>query len=297
MYSHWCFTSFRSETFEIQDERVRYCVYQLEKCPDTDRQHWQGYIEFFRTVKMGTVKVVLNDDKVHCEPRKGTREEARAYCMKPESQIAEPVEYGVWLPDLKAGQRTDLAAARQLIQGKRKLADCYEDPMLDAVTTKYPKWVEKVHSLRPRDYPVTDIELFDWERQVIHLLHQGVQHRRIIWIVSPPKGGKTTFMSYLSTKWDVLPAKHRLWDVLSSYDDDEIIWFNVTKAQSRSMEAEFYSTLEEVSDIGWKLSTKGWPVIKKFVKAHIIVTCNQEPDEEQIPDRVVLVDARPLWVG
>lgn len=79
---------------------VQYCVYQLERAPETGRLHLQGYIEFKNRKKFTTVKNMIPAlAGAHFEARKGTCDEARTYCMKEDSRVAGPWESGVWEPE------------------------------------------------------------------------------------------------------------------------------------------------------------------------------------------------------
>lgn len=67
----------------IDDEQCRYWVYGKELCPDTGRQHYQGFIIFTRTHRIpGAKRVIRAGDGVHLEPRRGTRSQAVEYCRK-----------------------------------------------------------------------------------------------------------------------------------------------------------------------------------------------------------------------
>ena len=100
---NWCFTSFVKP--EPNTDKIQYMVYQKEKCPKTQREHFQGYVEFGDKQRMQSVKTIFNDNTLHVEPRRGTQRQAIAYCKKAESRIEDPVEFG----EAKSqGQRTDL---------------------------------------------------------------------------------------------------------------------------------------------------------------------------------------------
>lgn len=100
-------------TYQLEDEGlldtddwpINYCVYQLECAPTTGQLHYQGYVEFKRSVRLAAVKDVLPG--AHWEPRKGTRDQARNYCMKRETRIDGPWEDGEWT-EVSKGRRTDL---------------------------------------------------------------------------------------------------------------------------------------------------------------------------------------------
>lgn len=44
-------------------------------------------------MRLAGLKKLLGDDTVHCEPRRGSRDQAREYCMKEDE---EPFEYGTF---------------------------------------------------------------------------------------------------------------------------------------------------------------------------------------------------------
>jgi len=109
----WCFTTFNLDNFsdscaEEEDSPIRYLVFQSELCPETNREHIQGYVEFTKVMRMATVKTLFKDQTMHLEKRRGTRDEARAYCQKLDTRIPNttPTEYGTWKTD--QGHRTDL---------------------------------------------------------------------------------------------------------------------------------------------------------------------------------------------
>ena len=95
-YRHWCFTSYEKEfRTEFSKKVVRYIVYQREICEESKRLHYQGYVEFFDQKRLGQVKAILGE--CHAEPRKGSRTEAKMYCMKITSAIPDTIfEFGEW---------------------------------------------------------------------------------------------------------------------------------------------------------------------------------------------------------
>ena len=219
---------------------------------------------------------------MHLEPRQGTRTQARAYCMKEESREEPPKEFGEW--QIEPGKRIDLQAARERIYTKRKRDDLYQDPELDQIMTKYPKWAEKVLETKPEVIEV-NIELYPWQKEIYSLLEKDPVKRRIIWIWSNQSGtGKTTFYDYCCSKFDVLPAEGKLTDILYAYDKNQVIWFDFARAQEGY---ESYSTLEKLSNHSYLMSTK-YDSRKKYVKSHIVVTSNHPPDEEKLPDRFLI---------
>lgn len=87
----WCFTISQNDRYMWipyyvnwleSTPKMSYFVCQLERAPNTGRLHWQGYCEFKRHQSRAGVKRALRDKTAHVEARKGSRDEAIAYCKK-----------------------------------------------------------------------------------------------------------------------------------------------------------------------------------------------------------------------
>lgn len=121
MYSRWCFTEYTDPDdkyyyFKEQSlhKDIKYLVYQLELCPDTGRQHIQGYVQLKRTQRMSWLKSNISNT-AHFEPQsdRSTNEEAREYCMKDDTQILPPVEIGSFIKG--RGSRMDIHTVRRML--------------------------------------------------------------------------------------------------------------------------------------------------------------------------------------
>lgn len=81
MSRDYCFTTWTEPN--IDNEQCKYWIYGREQCPETDRQHYQGFIMLNKTNRLPAVKRILGaGDQSHIEPRRGTRQQARDYCIK-----------------------------------------------------------------------------------------------------------------------------------------------------------------------------------------------------------------------
>ena len=119
----WCFTSYADEMPTVLPAGVTYMVYQREVCPETTREHWQGYLELATRQRLPGVKLALGDPAAHCEVRKGTATQAAEYCQKSDSRKegSEPVELGA-RTTIVQGERTDLLAVKALLdEGKTEI--------------------------------------------------------------------------------------------------------------------------------------------------------------------------------
>lgn len=117
--SHWCFTSYLVQHTDrlrsSNSDDIRYLVFQLEQCPQTQRLHLQGYVELRRSWRRVSVARILGLPDAHLEVRRGTRDQAREYARKPDTRQAGPWEVGTWHA-AGAGRRSDLEGVRQAIR-------------------------------------------------------------------------------------------------------------------------------------------------------------------------------------
>ena len=132
---YWCFTVNNPSSDDLEALTVsslsnvpdyRYLVYQMEK-GENDTVHAQGYIEFKKGKKkrLSFMKARFTD-RFHFEMRRGTRTQARDYCMKVESRLdpnANPVEIGIWEPDVSKSKvpKSYVLAKEKLDSGKSPL--------------------------------------------------------------------------------------------------------------------------------------------------------------------------------
>lgn len=100
---NYCFTAFIDPI--IDTSKVKYYIYQKEKCPESKKIHWQGYIELIDKLSLKQVKTIFNDNTIHLEIRKGSQEQAIGYCQKIVSKVGKCKTFGT---PKKQGKRSDL---------------------------------------------------------------------------------------------------------------------------------------------------------------------------------------------
>lgn len=89
-FSNWCFTlnnptKEELEKFQTTGDGITYIIWQEEQ-GESGTRHLQGYVELETKRRLGYLRRRLSD-RAHYEPRRGTAEEAIAYCRKPESRV------------------------------------------------------------------------------------------------------------------------------------------------------------------------------------------------------------------
>lgn len=189
-YRNACWTWFTeipsAEVIATFKDMVGYLVFQQEKCPDTERLHYQGYAEFVKQNTLASLKKI--DASIHWEPRRGTAKEASDYCKKVDTRVAGPWEHG----EMKTpGVRTDIIAFREAIKKGSTTTELIEThPMEMARFTRFYSIVKT--SVRPES----------WGKIAVHL-HLGL-----------PGTGKTSSSRILGSKsyWECpLKGSKQLW--------------------------------------------------------------------------------------
>lgn len=127
----WCFTSFLDEE-PFYHERCKYLLYAPEVCPETGRNHWQGYVYFYDKVSMKLAQKLIKCPKVHFEYAEGETDENKAYIIgpwdgtdkngKPKHKDYNP-DYKVFGNEPRQGKRTDLDELKEAIVKGTKVDD------------------------------------------------------------------------------------------------------------------------------------------------------------------------------
>jgi len=118
MSQFWVFTLNNPESDPVLEDYA-YLVYQIEQ---ETTVHVQGYVVFNSRKRFTTVKRML--PTAHLERRRGTHLEAKAYCMKTETRIDGPYEFGDDTPFISTnqGKRSDLSDIKILLDSGATLA-------------------------------------------------------------------------------------------------------------------------------------------------------------------------------
>lgn len=144
---NFCFTTFNTElklerVYNDNESRIKFIVWQLESCPESKREHFQGYCELANPLSYAGIKRLFDDDTMHIEARKGTASQAREYCRKEESRIDGPWEFG---QISNQGKRTDIQAVAEAIkEGKTIEVIAEEHP---TVVMKYTRGVRELYNI------------------------------------------------------------------------------------------------------------------------------------------------------
>lgn len=167
---HWCFTDHSMDLFDWDDKRMRYIVYQDEIGEEGGKEHIQGYVEFKQTVKLSYLKKL--NPQIHWEIRRGSREEARDYCMKDDTRKpgTNYKTYGKWEAG-GSGARNDLHKIHEELKEGKSIEYI--------ATNNFSTWCKNYRAIEK--YKNMICKKRNWE------MH-------IVWVHGPSGSGKTKWV-------------------------------------------------------------------------------------------------------
>lgn len=202
-YTNFCFTwnNPGSNPVPFDVEKMEYLVYQRE-VGASGTEHYQGYCELKRNMRLSGVKKLLGSNNIHVEVRRGTADEAADYCKKADTRKpgCEPVEFGE-MKTPTPGVRNDINNFKDEALGlngheRKRKRDLVEDHAV--ILCKYPRFYNDLKAL--------------WvpERQ---------KQLKVFLLIGPPGCGKTRSV-YEAYRGDM---RHDLW---KSPLNNGTIWFD-----------------------------------------------------------------------
>lgn len=269
-----CFTINNPTSDDIDfPDYVRYAVWQKEK---VSTEHIQGYAELKKPMKIGGLKKWL--PTAHFEPRMGSRDQARDYCMKQESRIAGPWEFGDWKTE--QGKRSDIAAVRDLVLAGGNKRKVLED--MPEVLAKYPKFVDYClkEAAAAAVVKVVIDKPYKWQQDVLDMLSKPADPRKIFWFYDSVGGkGKTHLAKYIVGEFGAYYCRGgKTADISYAYNYEKIVLFDYTRDHEEYVN---YGVLEMFKD-GMVVSSKYESTVKMVNPPHVIVFANFEPDRSKM---------------
>lgn len=132
--------------FDNVDSNIRFAIWQLERAP-SGTEHWQGYIEFFKQIRVNACCKSLGG-RAHVEPRRGSQQQAIDYATKSSTRIGGPWRIGEPAV-LQPGRRTDYLEVAQEVVGGASLASVASSA--PGVFVRYSRGLERLafYSYKP----------------------------------------------------------------------------------------------------------------------------------------------------
>lgn len=218
---------------------------------ETGLHHFQGYLELDRAQRITYVKKFDGFEGAHLEPRRGSRDEARAYAMKVDdpTYVEGPWEYGVW-DTHEPGKRTDVKEMYDWI--KENSATPYE--VMDKFPELYCKYPRAI-----KDFCTAHMAK-----------KQRTTKSKVTLIIGPPNVGKSYYCKdkYPDAFW-LTPSKDRVW--WDGYDKQEVVILD--EFNYGWLPFDFLKRLLDAYPI--TVEVKG--DTRSMVAKEIVITCNKDP--------------------
>jgi len=280
------FTRFATHGSLLQEEVVSvlrplcsYFCFQTEICPESGREHIQGYVVLKRRSRLTTF---ARNFPSHVEARRGTHAQAVSYCTKEESRKAGTgytVEGEV--PDSAQGSRRDLEQFRDAILSGNSNWELLES--FPTEFAKYPKFVQLVRNEQLLNDVLRHLPVFQprlgWQFELGQRLEANPGSRIVLWRWDRTGNvGKSYFAMHYKPRetFVVTGGKHA--DIHYAYGFQRYVFFDFPRCNQESFP---YGLVEQFKN-GYFLSSKYESVPKRFPSPHVVVFANFAPDISQM---------------
>ncbi len=285
------FTLFGYELYEREPrlqawlaESCRYAIYGREVCPDTGRQHLQGYLALPRVRRIGPLVrhlrelLELQADRAafYLAPACGTAVENRDYCSK---------DGNVWTCGVfpNPGRRNDIIETAKRLRELSDFDAGYDDEENLAVLARFPEFCRHIYQREQRRKAQGEVQChipFEWQARLERDLDHPPDPRQIAFVVDERgEGGKTVWcLEYLRRH----PETTELWGPGTTNDIAYALEGKPVQLHDIPRDSDInYSVLEQ-SKNGYIWSPKFHSKHKQFPQPHVVVFVNVHPDRGKL---------------
>lgn len=283
------------------EENVKYAIFGKE-IGENGTRHLQGFVHLHRKVRLNTIKKNISKTG-HFEIARGTDDENQEYCKKDGDLLLE-----VGFPGAKPGTNKSFVNAMEMVDQMIDGASAYDliegDPKYAAAYMRHSRCIEDLVSERKKQiakdrfdtkFLTMDIKLYDWQKDLYHMLTTEEPHDRFIyWYVDYVGGaGKSTFVNYFLSRHinSVCFFGGKINDLSYAYDYQKVVFFDLARSGASDY---LFGFIEQMKN-GRIFSSKYKSFIKYFPSPHVVVFSNKLPDDGVFSaDRVIVTNVTGL---
>lgn len=295
---NFTFTSFLNHDGQLSEpaftDDMQFMCFQHEVCPDTNRQHIQGYVQFRNRTRLTHIKRRGNIwGTAHIERANGTAEANIKYCSKYTGSIVGT--YKSFGNAAMAGKPTDLTEAIALLQKGSTLEEIrIKHPEVYIRHTKnLAKYIEDRDSFKVAEWrTISEESLYPWQQRIMEILNiktplEPPHDRRINWIYDPEGGnGKSSLIKYIIKKLGpkkatliASSAMERVVYAMNQNSNCQVVLIDLPR--DYPMDKFNYASLEIIKD-GMGFNTLYHPGHVFWQPPHIVVFSNIWPNEQKL---------------
>lgn len=276
-YKRWCFTINNPVNEPQLHEKLKYLVYGRETAPTSGTPHLQGYLETHSNIRITGLHKIPGFESAHFIQARGTPQQNRDYCTKG----GDFVEFGTI--SAGRGERTDLAAVRDILKeqpnraGLKRVLDEYPGDFI-----RYHGGLEKAMKLLRPDLPVdTNVELREWQVELMDLFEEHSPHPRKIFFFVDPQGaaGKSFFCRHFFSLYPsktVVLSNAKFDRLYNAYNGEKYVFFDLTRSPDDEHDQYPYQVMENIKN-GYKPPGMYGSLPEFHPVPHVVVMCNQTP--------------------
>lgn len=301
---NWFFTAFADKdgpfTFPAS---VKYAAYQKESAPSTGRIHLHFFVVFSTATTFNNAKsIIAGVTGVNPYVAVASKpSNARDYCMKEETRVAGPWEYGTWTRP-SPGQRTDLeevADAMKTWRDEGLPARKILKNVAESHTTANIKFDSGIEKTLQKLMPTPTDDLFvarPWQSKLLDMLKQPADDRTIFWVFDQQGNkGKSRFAKHLLCNYDAMLLSSKVENMSYAYEGQPIVIFDIPRTEAECTN-HLFSMAEKLKN-GVFFSGKFHCRLKMFDAPHVVFFANFMPEDGVwSSDRMKLIDLNcPDW--
>nr|ACC78686.1 replication protein [Gossypium darwinii symptomless alphasatellite] len=291
----WCFTILFTSASPpdlvplFENTSVSYACWQEEESPTTRRRHLQGYLQLKTKKSLSAVKSLFGNLNPHLEKQRARRtDEARDYCMKEETRVSGPFEFGDYCPSGSHKRRQRESVIRSPVRMAEENPSVFRRVKAKIAEEEFQKTAHEIQ--------ISNLK--SWQSRLQTLLERAPDDRTIFWVYGPDGGeGEINLCSRPVSKWDlVLYTWWVCYNVSYQYIGQlgNNIVFDIPRDKKDYLQ---YSLIEMFKD-RLIVSNKYEPLMAPLINCiHVVVMSNFLPDFEKISqDRVHVIPCIPCGV-
>nr|CAI59918.1 replication-associated protein [Tomato yellow leaf curl China alphasatellite] len=291
----WCFTVFFTAATApdlvsvFENTHVSYACWQEEESPTTKRRHLQGYLQLKGKRTLNQVKSLFGDLKPHLEKQRARKtDEACDYCMKEETRVSGPFEFGDYCPSGSHRRRQRESVIRSPVRMSEENPSVFRRVKAKIAEEEFQATVAEIQ--------ISNLK--SWQLRLRTLLDRAPDDRTIFWVYGPTGGeGKSTFARDLYRSGSWFYTRGGSGDNVS-YQYIGCLGHNIVFDIPRDKKDYLQYSLIEMFKDRLIVSNKYEPLMAPLVNCiHVVVMSNFLPDFEKISsDRVHVIPCIPCGV-
>jgi hypothetical protein len=284
-----------------QRAHVTFIQFQPEKCPTTNRIHFQVYVQFSCAVNYDKAKAlfVFNDKQYHVDACRGSSDQNLTYTSKEETRLEGHTTFRAGTVRSIAGKsgqgsRTDLASFKADIDAGKNwefLLDNHFETIANCHTfcKTYFEYVQENNMLDTLKSQMLGTTLRGWQQGLVNLIQQPPSDRKIHWLwENVGNVGKSWMARYLQVVHQAIVIQSMkksdmVYLISKRIRTSNVVIFDLCRTSEDGAVKVVYEVMEMLKN-GYLCSGKYDSTSFSFAVPHVIAFANFEPHRDALSE-------------